>query len=797
MVHTNDIYEGLLGTSEFTINAVTTFEVEDIGDIQYTGATSEPTIVVTGASGEALTQGKDYDVVYTGTDIDGNDYESTVPPTKAGEYEAVVTGKGNYSGAEVTKPFDITEVASADIDASLAQSTLIYNGEGQVPTEIVKYVTTDSTIMLTKGTDYTVIYKNSSGTAISPEYSKEVGDYKVVISLQGSYDGTIELDYSIATQSSGFNVTIEDSSKEYNNDTQEIEIVVKDANGNVLVEGRDYEVTYYTDSAMTTKTGASDGAESAGDAPSESGKYYVRISGKGNYEGATSSSTFVISKKSIDDLTISAISNQTYDGTEQEPAVTVKDGTTTISSSEYTVTYRNNIEIGTDTASATITMKDSSNYKGTRVVYFSIVADPNEEVEITLVDEDGNEITNSTYTYDGSAKKPRAIVKLGSKTLVEGTDYTVSYSGNKSAGEASVTVALKGSYSGSASETFTINPLNLSNCEVSLKPENATYTGSDIKPTVTVTCETDDGKFVKLDASNYEVVYPASSKDVGTYTVTVNAKTANTTGSATATFTVKKAGSSGGSGSGSGGRSTKVIKVTVTPVPTTTPIPTSGDAPKPDESESILDKVNHNSYISGYDDNTFRPDRSMTRAEVVTVFSRLLKEKPEVDLDDNPYTDIDDHWAKEYILIMNSLGIVKGYDDNTFRPENMITRAEFATMISRFDSIIDIQMNTNFYDVPEDHWAYNAINYARYMGWISGYEDGSFQPNNKITRAEVITIVNRMLGRGGDIDTINAQPSINRFSDIAEHWAYYGIVEATISHEYEMVSKIEIWTSEI
>ena len=541
---------------------------------------------------------------------------------------------------------------------------------------------------------------------------------------------------------------------------------------------------------MTTKTSSSDGAETAGGAPSESGKYYVQVSGIGNYDGSTSSSTFVIAKKSIDDLTIYSIPDQLYDGSEKEPAITIKDGSETISSSDYTVTYRNNTEMGTDTASATITMKESSNYKGTKVVYFSIVTDPDDEAEITLLDGNGDTVENTTYTYDGTEKKPRVVVSKSGKTLVQDTDYTVTYSNNKSAGDATVKVTFKGNYSGSSTKTFKINPLNLSNCEVSLKPENATYTGSDIKPTATVTYETDDGKFIKLNSSDYEVVYPEASKAVGTYTVTIKPKNANITGSATATFTVKKSDSSGG-----GGRSTKVIKVTVTPSPTPTSTPKSGDIVKPDESQTILDKVNHNSYITGYDDNTFRPDRSMTRAEVVTVFTRLLKEKPEVDVKDNPFTDIDNHWAKESILIMNSLGIVKGYDDQTFKPENMITRAEFATMISRFDNIVNIQMNTNFYDVPEDHWAYSTINYARYMGWISGYADGSFKPNNRITRAEAITIINRMLGRSGDIDTINEQPSMNKFIDIADHWAYYGIIEATIAHEYEMISKIEIWKS--
>ena len=202
----------------------------------------------------------------------------------------------------------------------------------------------------------------------------------------------------------------------------------------------------------------------------------------------------------------------------------------------------------------------------------------------------------------------------------------------------------------------------------------------------------------------------------------------------------------------------------------------------------------HNSYIKGYDDGTFKPDKVMTRAEVVTIFTRLLKKMPSEDeVKVNPFTDIDGHWAKDAILIMSSLGIVKGYDDGSFCPENKITRAEFATMISRFEKVQKLDMNTNFYDVTEDHWAYDTINYARYMGWISGYDDGSFKPNNPITRAEAITIVNRILGRAGDVTKINSNRYYNIFTDIDGHWAYYGIIEATNKHDYEVVDNVELW----
>ncbi len=182
----------------------------------------------------------------------------------------------------------------------------------------------------------------------------------------------------------------------------------------------------------------------------------------------------------------------------------------------------------------------------------------------------------------------------------------------------------------------------------------------------------------------------------------------------------------------------------------------------------------------------------MTRAEVVTIFARLLKDKPNTS-GISTFSDIYLHWAKDDIIMMSELGIVKGYSDGTFRPENGITRAEFATMISRFETVKDLEFNSSFIDVTKDHWAYNTINYAKMMGWISGYDDGTFRPNNPITRAEAVTIINRVLGRYGDIEKINENKSHYGFTDIEGHWAYYGIIEATSTHEHEFNDNVEIW----
>ena len=771
-------YEGTLGTAEFEITALDTFTVEDVDDIDYTGTTSKPDITVNGVNDSILEEGKDYTVTYTGTDYEGNEYSSTTPPTKVGEYTAIITGIGNYEGATDTKAFSIDPIENSDIDATLVPEEFVYNESNQVPVEVVKYISTDSTIMLVSGTDYDVVYETVSGDSIAKADIIEVGNYKAIITLKGNYSGTISLDFSILEKDiNSLNISIVDNSKEYNKEPQEIELIVKDPKGNELVEGTDYIVTYYKDASLTMLTDEEDGATGEGKAPANSGKYYVKVAGLGDYDEVESSATFVITKKSIDDLVIEEVDEQLYDETAKEPAITIKDGVTEVSSDDYEVTYSNNIEIGENTASATITMKDSSNYKGSMTVYFSIVVNPDEETTIELTD--GSDVT---YVYDGNEKKPSVVIKRDNRILEEGKDYTLSYKNNKNVGTATVTATLKGDYTGTVSTTFEITPLDIADAIVAAKPEKSNYTGKEIKPEISVRIKTDDGKQIELKDSDYNVVYPETSKNVGTYKVTINAISDNYTGTVTGTYYIIK--EKGGSGGGGGTHYVEVEKIVEVPV--------SGDTKEEKVSTSLLDTTNHNSYITGYEDGTFKPDKIMTRAEVVTIFARLLKTKPKIE-DENIFTDIDGHWAKSDIITMSKLGIVKGYEDGTFKPENKITRAEFATMITRFDEMQKLNIETSFVDVTKDHWAYETINYARIMGWISGYEDGTFRPNNSIKRAEAITIINRMLGRIGDIQTINSNKTFNKFTDIDGHWAYYGIVEATSSHEYEFDGDIEIW----
>ncbi|QKS47597.1 InlB B-repeat-containing protein (plasmid) [Paenibacillus cellulosilyticus] len=211
-----------------------------------------------------------------------------------------------------------------------------------------------------------------------------------------------------------------------------------------------------------------------------------------------------------------------------------------------------------------------------------------------------------------------------------------------------------------------------------------------------------------------------------------------------------------------------------------------------------LDKVNHFAYMQGYPDKTFGSQKNMTRAEVTVMFARLLVEKMDVDKTyASQFTDVNPaRWYANAIGYMEQFGIITGYADGTFRPDAQITRAEFAAIASRFDELITGEPVT-FTDVADNDWARDYISFAASKGWIKGYPDGTFRPGNNITRAEVVSLVNRMLERYADTSYVdNNQDLLNQYVDLTStHWAYYDIMEATNSHDYDKTSDSETWKS--
>lgn len=209
-----------------------------------------------------------------------------------------------------------------------------------------------------------------------------------------------------------------------------------------------------------------------------------------------------------------------------------------------------------------------------------------------------------------------------------------------------------------------------------------------------------------------------------------------------------------------------------------------------------LNRRDHYAFLVGYADGTFGPECNMTRAEVTTMFARLLTEQIEADKTySSTFNDVaKDCWAASYIGYMQQFGIVTGYEDGSFRPDAPVTRAEFAAIASRFEKLT--QGSASFTDVPDTHWAVKYINFAATRGWVTGYEDGTFKPEHSITRAEVAAVTCRLLERSADQTYIRSHiGELRTFADVTEsHWAYWYAMEAANGHDYTKSGGSENWS---
>ncbi|MDO5725721.1 MAG: S-layer homology domain-containing protein [Tissierellia bacterium] len=194
----------------------------------------------------------------------------------------------------------------------------------------------------------------------------------------------------------------------------------------------------------------------------------------------------------------------------------------------------------------------------------------------------------------------------------------------------------------------------------------------------------------------------------------------------------------------------------------------------------------HMPFFKGYDDGTFGPERSITRAEVAAILSRIIAQR-EVEYKPNDFPDVKPkEWYVPYISHLVEIGVMKGYDDGTFKPDQSITRAEFASLLVRYKNLEEMGPN-KFTDLDDNYWAAKDIRKATLAGYVTGYPEGDFKPLKNVTRAEAATMMNRVLNRYPDLEFIDAN-NILPFKDIKRHWAYYYIVEATVEHTPNIVN---------
>ena len=433
----------------------------------YTGKALTPTPLVI-LNGKVLKAGTDFSVKYKNN-------------VRKGTATVILTGKGGYTGKARGK-FKIVAKTSILKTTVSTIGNQVYAGAAITPKPRITYGGT----VLREGVDYTLSYKKNANVGIAA----------VTITGKNLYSGS-RLRYFKITPCTMSKTTVSAiGDKTFTGAAFAPKPTVK-LGKRVLVAGSDYTLSYKNNVNAGTAT--------------------VTITGKKNFSG-TKSVTFKIVPAKISAVTVAAISNQLWTNSAITPKPTVKMGSKTLSpSGYYTLSYKNNVNIGT----ATVVITGKGNLSGSRSVSFKVVPNISKATVSTI----GNK------TFTGAALAPKPTVKMGSKTLVAGTDYTLSYKNNVNAGTATVTITGKGASVGTRSITFKIVPVSISSASISDIPDKMN-TGKPLTPKPKVKM----GNTTLAESSNYTLSYK-NNVNIGRATVTVTGK-GNYSGSVSVGFNI-------------------------------------------------------------------------------------------------------------------------------------------------------------------------------------------------------------------------------------------------------------------
>lgn len=224
----------------------------------------------------------------------------------------------------------------------------------------------------------------------------------------------------------------------------------------------------------------------------------------------------------------------------------------------------------------------------------------------------------------------------------------------------------------------------------------------------------------------------------------------------------------------------------------------NGTGTEPAQSTGLLDTTNHNAYVSGRTATTFVPDGTLTRAEAAKLLYELMTAQAhkQYDRGDNGFSDVPaGKWYAVAVSTLANAGAIKGYSNGTFQPGKPITRAEFVTILTGICGA-NTSKGMPFADVGSA-WCHDAVATAYANGWVGGYADGTFYPNQTITRAEEVTILNRVLGRSCDLTFVQADAqAASHFTDVTPGaWYYAAVTEASVGHTFTELTGIERWTA--
>ena len=375
--------------------------------------------------------------------------------------------------------------------------------------------------------DATVTYTPTGGAEQTIKPTKAANSYVYTFTMPDA-TATFTLDYAIDLGHASL-TCLYNNTANYSTDFTALAVVLPTTI--TMDDGK--TVTPLTQGTNYTIEGYKDWQKQAlNSTPVNAGTYYVTIKGKGNYTGTTDIQ-FTINRIDLNNVTVTAISDQTYTGSPIEPAITATLNSVVINANEYGVAYTNNKNVSTANAPATVTLSANGySFTGgsTKTATFKIVAKALTAEMVTL--------SATTFSYNGRLQKPTVTVKDGNTALTENTDYTLTNAGGTAAGTYNVIVAGKGNYSGSITKQFTISA-NTGALTVTPATTSYTYDGTEKKPAVTVK----SGTATLTENTDYTVAY-TNNINAGTATITVTGKGNYIGATGTATFTINKAAGS-------------------------------------------------------------------------------------------------------------------------------------------------------------------------------------------------------------------------------------------------------------
>lgn len=688
--------------------------------------------------GDKFVDGEGVDITYTGSQtIVGSSKNTFTYEFKDG------TAEGNY---DITTVYGDLEVTDSN---KLTVSATGYNGiyDGQ---------THNGKVTATEGATLSYSTDGENWTATEPTI-KDVGEIHVTVKASMANYSDATADYTLKVTKRTVTLTSETASKPYDGDPLTRPVVTVTGDGFVLGEVTDIKAT-------GSVTNVSDSPVTNTIVYTTTDKFVA-----GNYNITKSEGTLTITPLAV---TVTAKDYTKYVG-EKDPAF---EATVTGTINNDTVSYTISREKGETAGTYSITPAGAEAQGNYTVTYNAGTLTIKERpyippVNPPITDKITVEITGNSdsVVYDGAEHSVKDYtVKISDSRYTE-KDFTFS-------GKALASGVNAGTYEmGLKADQFKNTNARFTNVEFIIKADGVltitqrplTITAGSAEGIAPVTCDKytveglatgDKVDSVKITGIQSE---PGESPNVASDAVIKNAKGEDVTANYKITYV------------------DGVLKAI-----------------------EVLNKEIHFNYVIGYTDGTIRPNNDISRAEVATIFFRLLTDEARTQYDKttSSFSDIKDGaWCCRAVSTLTNMGIIKGYTDGTFQPNKSITRAELATIIARFAKL---DVNTKTFSDINGHWAQKSIELAAGNGWINGYTDGTFRPNKSIIRAETFAMINRVLDRQTEsVSDLLPTSEMNMWSDNLNEnaWYYKDVQEATNYHKCDRVgdSVYEKWTEKV